>query len=312
MRVLIAEDDLTSRIALAGVLRKNGYEVVETVNCSEAWKALQQPDAPRLVILDWEMPEIDGLEVLRRIRSLHPDQPFYIILLTSKEDKADVIIGLDAGANDYLVKPFNAGELRARVEVGHRMVEMQDALIYTNNKLAYLATHDPLTGMLNRRAILDHLHKELARVGRQNTALAVGMCDIDHFKHINDTYGHQTGDEILCGLAQILKAEIREYDSAGRIGGEEFLLITPVPTGTDCMPLFERLCQQVAGNQIVTKSGELSISLSIGVACTVSGGTVDELLEAADKALYQAKSEGRNRVAQHGEFLPEGVLQCVS
>jgi DNA-binding response OmpR family regulator len=128
MRILIAEDDFTSRGMLAAVLKKAGHEVVETVNGLEAWQALQEPDAPRLVILDWMMPEMDGLEVLRRVRALPADRPPYILMLTGKTDKAEVIAGLDAGANDYLAKPFDPGELRARVEVGRRMVEMQDKL----------------------------------------------------------------------------------------------------------------------------------------------------------------------------------------
>ena len=195
MRILIAEDDFTSRTVLAGVLKKEGHEV-RPLNGAEAWQALQQPDAPALVILDWMMPEMDGPEVVRRVRALRNDRPPYILMLTAKGEKADIIAGLDAGANDYLAKPFDPGELRARVEVGRRMVEMQAALIDSRENLAHQATHDPLTGMLNRRAILDRLHEELARAGRNGDLLAVGMCDIDHFKQVNDTYGHQTGDDV--------------------------------------------------------------------------------------------------------------------
>ena len=128
MRILIAEDDVTSRTVLAGVLKKSGHEVVETVNGAAAWDALQQPDAPPLVILDWMMPQMDGPEVVRRVRALQSSQPPYIVMLTARGEKADIIAGLDAGANDYLAKPFDAGELRARVEVGRRMVELQGAL----------------------------------------------------------------------------------------------------------------------------------------------------------------------------------------
>ena len=207
MRILIAEDDFTSRTVLSGVLKKEGHEVMATVNGAEAWEALQQPDAPVLVILDWMMPEMDGPEVVRRVRALQTDRPPYIIMLTTKGDKADIIAGLDAGANDYLAKPFDPGELRARIEVGRRMVEMQDALIESREILTHQATHDPLTGLPNRRAILDRLREELARTRRHDDMLAVGMFDIDHFKQVNDTYGHQTGDDVLCGLAQILTRE---------------------------------------------------------------------------------------------------------
>jgi len=296
MQILISEDDFTSRIALTGVLQKNGYEVAVTVNGAEAWDVLRQPDAPRLAILDWMMPEMDGLEVVRRVRTLESDRPPYIILLTARDEKADIIVGLEAGANDYLAKPFDAGELRARVEVGRRLVELQDALCESREILRHQATHDPLTGLLNRRAIFDHLNKEIARQERQGGALAVGICDIDHFKRCNDTYGHQTGDEILCELARILKTQVREVDAVGRMGGEEFLIVVPLEGGCDYLSSFIRLCSLVEQTRIPTKAGNLSCTLSIGVACSTPGVTMDEILEAADAALYQAKNEGRNRV----------------
>ena len=296
MRILIAEDDFTSRAMLAAVLRKGGHEIVEANNGAEAWQALQQANAPKIAIVDWMMPEMDGLELVRRIRSLPTDQPPYLIMLTSKGEKADIIAGLDAGANDYLGKPFDAGELRARVNVGFRMVEMQAALIESREALAHQATHDPLTGMFNRRAILEHLHKQLAHARRHEQVLAVGICDIDHFKQINDTYGHQTGDDILCGLATSLKENIREDDTVGRMGGEEFLIVSTMQAGTDSLALFARICSRIAETALATRSGDLRITLSIGVAVAVTGSTVDSLLERSDLALYQAKNEGRNRV----------------
>ncbi|MEW6720997.1 MAG: diguanylate cyclase [Thermodesulfobacteriota bacterium] len=296
MRILISEDDFTSRTMLAAVLKKSGHEVVVTENGAEAWDALRKPDAPPLAVLDWMMPEMDGLEVVRRVRAMRTDRPPYIILLTSKDEKVDIIAGLDVGANDYLTKPFDPGELRARVEVGRRMVEMQAALVESREALAHQATHDPLTGMLNRRAILDRLNEEFARARRQGDSLAVGVCDIDHFKRINDTYGHQTGDDVLCELARILTRNIRKYDFVGRIGGEEFLVVMPTRAGVECTALFGRMCGDVAGTEMKTRSGALSVTVSIGVACSAGKSTVDELLAAADAALYQAKSEGRNRV----------------
>jgi two-component system, cell cycle response regulator len=297
MRILIAEDDFTSRSMLAAVLRKSGHEVVETSNGAEAWEILQQPQAPKLIIVDWMMPELDGLELVRLIRSLPTDHPPYLIMLTAKGDKADIITGLDAGADDYLGKPFDPGELRARVEVGCRMVEMQTALIASREALVHQATRDPLTGMRNRRAILEHLDKELAHAERHGEVLAVGMCDIDHFKQVNDTYGHQTGDEILCGLTQIFKQSLRQHDTVGRMGGEEFLVVSTMQAGADCRRLFDRIRRLVADSRIATRSGDLVITLSIGVALAGSGATVDTLLEASDLALYQAKDAGRNRVA---------------
>jgi len=296
MRILIAEDDFTSRTMLAAVLRKGGHEVVEAINGAEAWQVLQQPDAPKMAIIDWMMPEMDGLELVHRVRGLPTDQPPYLIMLTSKGEKADIIAGLDAGANDYLGKPFDPGELRARVNVGFRMVEMQAALIESREALAHQATHDPLTGMFNRRAILDHLHKRLAHARRHGQPLAVGICDIDHFKRINDTHGHQTGDDILCGLAARLKQCLRDDDTVGRMGGEEFLIVSTMRAATDGLALFARIRAQVAETALESRSGDLHITLSIGVAIALVSSTVDSLLERGDLALYQAKNEGRNRV----------------
>jgi two-component system cell cycle response regulator len=296
MRILIAEDDFTSRTVLAGVLKKYGHEVVETTNGAAAWEALRQPDAPRLVILDWMMPEMDGPAVVRRVRAQETDRPPHIIMLTSKGEKSDVIAGLDAGANDYLSKPFDVGELRARVEVGRRMVEMQDAVIETREALAHQATHDVLTGMLNRRAILDRLREELARVGRHGDSLAIGMCDIDHFKLVNDTHGHLTGDDVLCDLAKMLDENLREYDAVGRMGGEEFLVIAPMKAGMACMSMFTRLCARVAQSPMPTRAGDVPITISIGVARVAAESSVDEALAVADAALYRAKDAGRNCV----------------
>jgi two-component system, cell cycle response regulator len=312
MRILIAEDDFTSRTMLASVLKKKGHEVEATANGMEAWKAMQLPDAPRLAILDWMMPEMDGLEVVRRLRAMNGDRPPYLIILTSRDEEENIIAGLDAGANDYLAKPFNPGELLARVESGRRMIEMQDSLIESREILTLQATHDPLTGILNRRAIFEHLHKELMRSLRQGDGLAVGICDIDHFKQINDTYGHLTGDEVLCALAQILREGVRDYDCVGRIGGEEFVVIAPMKDGVDCSSLFERLCRRVAGSSITTRSGLLSVTVSIGVACASVGRTEDEILASADAALYRAKGQGRNRVVYEAESGAERESICAS
>ena len=295
MRILIAEDDVTSRSMLAAVLKKAGHEVVVTVNGGDAWAVLQQPGAPRLAILDWMMPEMDGLEVVRRVRAQAAVLPLYIIMLTARGEKADVIAGLDAGADDYLAKPFDVGELRARVEVGRRIIELQAALSESREILEHQARHDSLTGLWNRRAILERLSMEFARAGRHGGLVSVGMCDVDHFKQVNDTCGHQAGDDVLCGLAQILTAGLREYDAVGRIGGEEFLVIAPMQLGADCMALFHRLCAKVAEGRIGTRAGQLTVTMSIGVASAGAGSTVDALLAAADQALYQAKDEGRNR-----------------
>lgn len=296
MRVLIAEDDLTSRNILAAVLRKSGFEAVETTNGAEAWAVMQEEHAPRLAIIDWMMPEMDGISVVRRIRAMKTKLSPYVILLTAKGEKSDIIAGLEAGADDYLTKPFDAGELKARVNVGIRLIEAQDALVKAQEVLEFQATHDPLTGIFNRQAILEYLHKELARAERFNDSLAVGMCDIDYFKLINDRYGHQTGDDVLCAIAKIFTGYIRKYDAVGRIGGEEFLLVTSIRGGIECASIYDRLCTLISNSVIETRSGPLSITVSIGVCCGVAGVSPDNILAIADKALYQAKEQGRNRV----------------
>ena len=309
MRILIADDDLASRTLLKGLLEKDGYEVQVAANGAEAWRALQRRDAPELVILDWIMPEMDGPEVVRRVRARETDKPHYILMLTSRSETGDIIAGLEAGANGYLAKPFDAGELRARVLVGRRMIELQTALLESREALLHQATYDTLTGWLNRRSILDKLHQELSRASRGDDTLAVAICDIDHFKQVNDTYGHQTGDDLLQGFAAILRDSLRLYDAVGRIGGEEFLLIAPLKAGTDSVSQFDRLRAQIASSGISTRSGVLSVTVSIGVACATACSTLDQMMEKADAALYRAKRDGRNRVACDNSF--QGEHQCA-
>jgi two-component system, cell cycle response regulator len=296
MRILIAEDEFTSRTILKGLLEKFGHEVVVTVNGAEAWQAMQRPDAPKLAILDWMMPKMEGIELCRRIRTLKTDQPPYLIMLTAKEGKADIVVGLDAGADDYLVKPYDIGELRARVSVGRRMIELQAKLLEARNALTYEATHDPLTGVLNRRAILNVLSRELSRERRQHSGLAMGICDIDHFKKINDTHGHMVGDEVLCGFVRLLESGLRKYDLLGRFGGEEFMIITPGVRENGISMLYERLRAAVEDHPVPTRAGNVFITISIGATIRRENENVDELFAAADSALYEAKNGGRNRV----------------
>lgn len=297
MKTLIAEDDFTSRSILKALLKKWGYDSVVTEDGNAAWDALQQPDAPKLILLDWNMPGMDGLEVCRRLRQTISSNPPYIILLTGRAEKVDIVQGLDAGANDYILKPYDSEELQARIRVGERMLELQAGLSAARDALEHQAMHDALTGIFNRRAILDRLAKELSRAKREIRTLSIGMCDIDHFKIVNDTHGHQVGDEVLIAFTQCIQAGLREYDCLGRYGGEEFLIIATGSRGTSDESLYERLRSRVENNKIQTKSGLLSITASIGVVSDSGHGTVDDLLAASDEALYQAKAGGRNRVA---------------
>jgi two-component system cell cycle response regulator len=301
LKILLAEDDLTSRTILSAALKKWGYDPVTVTDGKAALESLQQADAPRLAILDWNMPEMDGLDVCRKIRATQTSNLPYIILLTSMTEKSDSVIGLDAGANDYINKPYDNDELRARIRVGQKMVEMQSELIRARDALAYEATHDPLTITMNRRAILGMLDKEIARSVRQKTELSIGLCDIDHFKMINDRYGHRIGDEVLCGFVQIIQKKLRCYDSMGRYGGEEFLIITPATGNSAALGVYSRLCINLAATPIITSAGSISITISIGVARGKMESTVDSMIADADDALYRAKKEGRNRVVQAEE-----------
>jgi diguanylate cyclase (GGDEF)-like protein len=296
MKILIAEDDFTSRSILTAVLKKWSFDPVVTEDGGAAWDVLQRPDAPRLILLDWNMPGMDGLEICRRLREIGSSDPPYVILLTARGEKGDIVQGLEAGANDYVAKPYDNEELQARIRVGQRMLELQFHLLEARDALAHQATHDFLTGVFNRRAIRDRLKQEISRAGREKESLSVGMLDIDHFKNINDTYGHQAGDEALVAFTRCIQDGLREYDCVGRYGGEEFLVIAPGSMGLNKESLYERLRARIAEAVITTNAGMMSLTASIGVAPGTGQSTVDALLAAADAALYQAKAGGRNRV----------------
>jgi two-component system cell cycle response regulator len=298
MKILLAEDDFTSRSMLAAILKKWGYDPVVTQDGAAAWAALQEPDAPKLALLDWNMPVLEGLEICRRLRKKETADPSYIILLTGRSEKGDIVQGLEAGANDYISKPYDNAELLARIRVGQRMLELQSSLLETQAALAHQATHDALTGLFNRRAILEQLTRELARALRQGSRLSVGMCDIDHFKEVNDRLGHQAGDAVLVAFASSLQGNLREYDYVGRYGGEEFLIIATGPGDKDDDGLYERLLKKVAALEVATGSESVSLTASIGTAAAAAGATVDRLIAAADAALYRAKEAGRNRVVR--------------
>ncbi len=296
MKILIAEDDFTSRSILTAILKKWGFDPVVTEDGEAAWEVLQRPDAPRLILLDWNMPGMDGLEICRRLKDIGSSNPPYVILLTARGEKGDIVQGLEAGATDYVSKPYNNEELQARIRVGQRMLDLQSRLLEARDALAHQATHDFLTGVFNRRAILDRLKEEISRAGRKEGNLSVGMLDIDHFKKINDSYGHQAGDEALVALTQFIQDGLREYDCVGRYGGEEFLVIAPGSIGLKSESLYERLRDRIAGAEIATNAGVVSLTVSIGVAPGTDQSNVDTLLAAADTALYQAKAGGRNCV----------------
>ena len=233
LKILIADDEAISRRLLEKTLARAGYEVTAVENGRLAVEQLKRPDAPRLALLDWVMPELDGPGVCRELRKLHERAYIYMVLLTSKESKEDIVTGLESGADDYLTKPFNAEELKARLRTGERILNLEDKLVEAREQMRFKATHDALTSIWNRGAIMDLLGRELARSQRESSCTIVMLGDVDHFKSINDTYGHPVGDEVLQEIARRLLSCVRSYDFVGRYGGEEFLLVL-----NNCKPQF--------------------------------------------------------------------------
>ena len=299
MRVLIAEDDPVSRHMLEAFLTKWGYEVVVAGDGQEAWQVLQQDDAPKLAILDWMMPGMEGVQVCRRLRE-RADHPYvYVLMLTSRDRKQDLVEGIEAGADDYLIKPFDAHELRAHLHAGKRILDLQQELISARDALRVQATHDPLTGLWNHAAIFDILRRELERAQRQRTSLGVVMADLDHFKQINDTYGHPAGDAVLREATRRMQSAVRTYDSIGRYGGEEFLIVVPGADEASALHQGERLRASISKAPIeVDPSSAIPLTISLGVTAPAEpkASNLESLLRAADLALYEAKRKGRNRV----------------
>jgi len=298
--VLIAEDDPLFRRILERWFQQWDYRVTAVENGLDAWEVLQRDDAPQLAILDWMMPGMDGIELCRRIRSRDQSPYRYVLLLTAKDDKQDVIAGLEAGADDYLTKPFDVDELRARVRAGKRILDLQAALIHAQDDLQSAALHDSLTGLWNRGAILDLLRREVCRRQRTGDALGVMMVDIDYFKKINDTHGHLIGDAVLQEVTRRLAADVRPYDVVGRYGGEEFLIVFPGCNMPDLVVGAERLRHCIADQPIETSVGQIPVTLSLGLASVEQGENeilgCESFLQRADAALYAAKARGRNRV----------------
>ncbi len=297
MKVLIAEDDPISRVLLSRLLVKAGYEVVATANGSEAWEVLRKEGAPRVAVLDWMMPGMDGLAVCQHVRMRTGRAYTYILLLTSKDATPDVVEGFESGADDYLTKPLNPEELKARLRAGLRILRLEDELVAAREEMQVKATHDALTGLWNRSAILDMLQRDIARARREGGSVGVLLCDIDHFKSINDTHEHAVGDEVLQEAARRFVSSVRDYDVAGRYGGEEFLILLPGCPPGKTAGRAEQIRLAFSSPPFHTKAGPLSITLSIGAVAAADWNTAgaEELIRIADAALYRAKNAGRNR-----------------
>ena len=298
MKILIADDSIVSRHLLEATLRKWGYDVMVACDGAEALDLLQREDAPALIILDWMMPGMTGVEVCRRIRQRDSEPYTYILLLTSKSQKEDLIEGMEAGADDYITKPFDQNELQVRLRAGIRLVDLQTQLLKAREDLREQATRDSLTRLWNRSSILTELGRELARSVRESRPLGVVIVDLDHFKHINDTYGHLAGDAVLREAARRMQSSIRQYDSIGRYGGEEFLILFPGCGEADCFAQADRLRKLLGQTEMKVNDTAIRVTASFGVTTVMPGEnwTEEELIRIADEALYVAKKSGRNRV----------------
>ena len=292
MTILLVEDSAVDRHKIGRYLKEWDLDFVAVEDGAVAWEHIQRPDPPSLVLLDWVLPGIDGIELCRRIRTVAGNGNYvYTIMLTAKDKKRHLITAMNAGADDYVAKPVDPSELKARILVGKRIIELQQSL-------RFAATHDFLTRLLNRAEILASLKRELSRSERDGKPVAALMVDVDHFKNLNDSHGHGAGDAVLKEVADRLRADLRAYDLVGRYGGEEFLIVLPNCNLAVATRRADEIRRLVCKDPIVTPYATVPVTVSIGVtACDWTPNlTVEEVLQQADQALYRAKERGRNCV----------------
>ena len=298
--ILLAEDDPVTRMLMTRFLKKAGYEVDAVSNGSEALDHMMARYYP-ILVTDWEMPEMDGVALCKAVRNMQLDGYVYALLLTARDSKEHIIAGLEAGADDYLIKPVHEAELIARLNAGRRILNLEHSLRAANQRNRVLSITDALTGAYNRRYLMEQLPRELERCRRYAYPLSVLMCDVDHFKKINDMRGHAAGDEVLQQFAARTQKSIRSTsDWVARYGGEEFLVVLPETSHDGALHVAEKLRDLISATPFATRNGDCPVTASFGVASTGPNGPdislkVDQLIRAADECLYQSKQEGRNR-----------------
>ena len=311
MKILIADDDVVTCRKLEASLSECGHEIVLCSNGTDAGKILQEPDAPKLAILDWMMPGMEGPEICLRVRQLETDRYTYMILLTVRIDQSDIIYGINSGADDYITKPFDMMELKARLNAAMRNLKVHEDLLAAQEMLRAEAMRDGLTGVQNHVAIMETVKQEIDRSVRERTEIGVAIIDLDKFKSVNDTHGHLFGDEVLREVVQRIKNNLRSYDTIGRCGGDEFLIVMPDCSIAEAQVVAERIREVILQTPVVADQKEFSQSISIGIATTkdVTFTKPNELIQNADEALYAAKRAGRNRVVAYSPDLAQSAAE---
>jgi two-component system cell cycle response regulator len=300
--ILLAEDDPVTRMLMTRFLNKAGYEVDAVANGSEALDKMTARYYPMLVT-DWEMPEMDGVALCKAVRNMQLDGYVYALLLTARDAKEHIIAGLEAGADDYLIKPVHEPELIARLNAGRRILNLEHSLRVANHRNRILSITDALTGAYNRRYLMEQLPRELERCRRYAYPLSVLMCDVDHFKKINDARGHAAGDDVLQQfVARSQKILRTNSDWVARYGGEEFLIVLPETPYAGAIHVAEKIRTLIASAPFPTRAGDTMVTASFGVASTGPCGPdialkVDTLIRTADECMYRSKEAGRDRIS---------------
>lgn len=293
MKILIIEDDPVTRLLIVRTMSQWGHEVIEAESGEQAIEIVEAnlEQAPNLLITDWSLPHMSGLEVCKYLKSSLKDHFFYVIMLTRKAESEDLVEAMEEGVDDYMVKPFAPEEFRVRVRAGMRIVEQAQ-------KLQFLASHDELTELWNRRMVMHHLEMEWQRTLRDGLPMSIMMMDIDHFKSINDNYGHLVGDAALKHFADIIRKVLRPYDIVGRYGGEEFLTILPETDREQAKQVAERVRSSLEQSPLVIdQNHKMTMTVSIGIAQSdQTTKNIKCILGKGDEAMYQAKTSGRNKV----------------
>lgn len=300
LSVLVAEDNPVMQTVVKFMLTSWGYDPILTVDGRDAWQILQRDAAPRLALMDWMMPGMEGVEICRQVRAAGREPYTYIVLLSARDSGADLVKAMDAGADDYLRKPFDAQELRVRLKAGQRIIQLQEQLLTARENLREQARRDPITGLLNHAAILATLDGELETAGAASVAIL--LADLDRFRRINDTFGRPAGDAVLREFALRVQAALPPAATVGRYGGGEVLIVLPGFDAAAAQPLVARIVDAIATERFNIGAASFPVTCSVGLASsdTTGGPDASGLLRSADESLFWARRDGRNQVAAAG------------